>query len=325
MSVVLAGAVAALNSCAPNEGWKLEGTAPDGVDTVIIQAPTTAGGWYALDSVTVNEKGIYTFSLPHRAKSEIYRVILGEKSVYVPADSTETVTLNPDGVRGGSTEALLFNAVDSAFSAGGDARSVLQALNGGYASTAAYYATRLMPGNMLILRTVTNRYSEERADDPRTAVLRAELQRRKRPVQPSERQQQVILADEIAYYDIELMDREGKMRKLSEVVDSNPVAVLAYVDFTSDTSQAITRALGDASGAGAGIYEIGFSENQYLWADASQGLPWVCVYQSDAGNTTHISQYAVGSFPTFFIFKNGEIVERISDYTKLAETVNKYK
>lgn len=320
--LIVAGAIAiALSSCNRQEGWRLEGHAPDGVKSAIIQSPTTYGGWYGVDTVEVKD-GRYAFNLP-RANSAIYRVDLGERTFYVPADSTETITLTADGIRTGSAEALLFNAVDSAITAGADAKGILLALDGNYSSTAAYYATRAFT-NRTLLRAVANRYKEERPSDPRTAILFAEVQ--KLAPQGSETgQTQVIVADEISYYDIELMDRNGEMQKLSDVVENSPLAILAYVDFTDETTQAITRALGDAQSAGAAIYEIGFNPNQYLWADSANGLPWVCVYQSEAADKAHISQYAVGSFPTFFIFRNGEIVERLNDYTKLSETLGKHK
>lgn len=320
LHIIILASAALLQSC-NSGGWRLEGTAPDGVDTVYIQAPTMSGGWYKIDSTAVRN-GKYAFSLP-RANSEIYRVDLGSRRVYVPADSTETVTLTADGRRGGSAEALLFNTVDSVVSAGGDARAMLRALDGRYASTAAYYATRLIR-NRLLLRTVANRYVEERPDDPRTSVVRTELA----GMTPKSRQpakQQVLLADEISYFDIELMNRDGHMRKFSDVVEANPLVVLAYVDFTDDNAQAITRALGDAQSAGAAIYEVGFSDNQHTWAAATEGLPWVSVYQSDAADKMHISRYAVGRFPTFFILKDGEIVDRLSDYTTLNETLREHK
>lgn len=322
---ILASAAALAAACTSGNRWTLEGTAPEGVDTIYIQAPTTAGGWYTVDSTAVKGGGKYTFRLP-RANSEIYRVELGDKSIYVPADSTETITLAANGMRSGSAEALLFNSVDSIVASGADVKAMLRTLDGHYASTAAYYATRLMR-NKLLLRTVANRFSEERPADPRTSIVRAELARMtpRRTGSTNDGQQPVILANEISYYDIELMDRNGRMQKLSDVVDNNTLALLAYVDFTADNAQAITRALGDASSAGAAIYEIGFSENQFLWASASEGLPWISVYQSDAGSKMHISQYAVGSFPTFFLFRNGEIIERITDHTKLQETVSKHK
>lgn len=313
-ALIAAGAALLVaGGCSDKKSWRLNGETADGVDTVYIEAPTTGGGWYTIDSTAVSD-GRYSFQLPE-ANGTIYRLRLGNRTVYLPADSTETLTLDATGRRGGSTEARLFNAVDSAMNAGADGRGMLGCLDGQYASTAAYYATRIMRDRTL-LRTVANRYKEERPADPRTSVLLADFARTN-PSETGNGSQQVIYAPQISYFDIELMDREGKMRKLSETVENSTVAILAYVDLASSDAPAITRALGDASNTGAAIFEVGFHENQHLWAAATEGLPWVNVYQSEAADDTHMGQYRVTALPMFFILRDGEITERITDYSKL--------
>lgn len=312
---------AAISGCSKTQEWHLDGEAPDSVNTVYLKAPNNYGGWYILDSAIV-KNGKYKFIEP-RAKGQIYSVSLGETTYYVPADSTENITLSVNGERSGSDEAELFNQIEKIFASGGNGRDILLALDGKYASTAAYYATRLVK-DRLLLRTVTNRYNEERPNDPHTAILRTELGKML-PKPTASGEKQVIIADEIGYYNIELMNRNGEMKKLSDVVDANPLVVLAYVDFTTEDSPAITRALGDTRTAGAEIYEVGFAENQHLWANSTEGIPWTVVYQSEAANSSHISQYAVSGLPTFFIIRNGEIVDRLTDYAQLTEIINKYK
>lgn len=312
---LLAGAIiVAASGCSERDGWTLRGTAPSGVDTVYIMAPTLTGGWYALDSAAVDSRGEYRFDLP-RANGELFCVKVGGRTVYMTADSTETLTIDSVGMRGGSAEAVLFNTVDSVLNAGADGRGLLGALDGHYSSTAAYYATRRLRDRAL-LRTVTNRYVEDRPNDPLTVVLTSEL-RAMMPKPQDSGEQTVILADEIGYYDIELMDRNGKMQRLSDLVNQNPLVVLAYADFTTPDVQMVTMALGEAQSRGAAIYEIGFGENQHQWAAASEGIPWVSVYQSDAGDKTHIRQYAVAEFPTYFIIRNGEVVARASNIEEL--------
>lgn len=311
----LAAVAITLAACSESKGWKLNGTAPEGVETVYVEAPMITGGWYTLDSAKVVD-GNYSFALA-KANSTIYRAKIGDKTIYLPADSTETLNLTVDGQRSGSPEAQLFNAVDEVMANGGDVREMLEQLNGNYASTAAYYATRLL-SDFTLTRTVANRYNEEHPSDPRTAILLAEMKRlnpHKSTDQPA--QQQVIYAPEIGYFDIELMDREGNMRKLSETVEENQLTILAYVDFANSEAQAITRALGDAQAAGAAIFEVGFEQNQHLWAEATQSLPWVNVYQSEAADDTHMGQYRVNTLPMFFVIQNGEITERITDYKNL--------
>lgn len=303
-------------ACGRHEGWTLDGQAPQGVDTVYINAPALSGGWYRLDSAEVDPYGRYVFHLP-RAKGELMRVDMGRRSYYIAADSTECLSVDSLGGRSGSLEAGLFNAVDSAIQAGADAKGVLRALNGHYGSRAAYYATRRMHSKQL-LRTVANRYAEERPGDPSTAVLRAELQRMTPAPTPSG-EQTVIYADEIGYYDINLMDRDGQMRRLSTVVEASPIVVLAYADFTTSDVQQVTRTLGDAQQAGAAVYEVGFGENQHQWAAASEGIPWISVYQSETADKAHISQYAVGQFPTYFVIKNGVVTGRATTADELKQ------
>lgn len=308
----------ALAGCSKTEGWSLDGYAPDGIDKVYLQAPARTGSWYDLDTAIVKD-GKFTFSLPE-ANGTIYRLKIGDQSIYLPADSTESLSVSAGGVRSGSTEALLFNTVDSLR---GNSRELLRNLDGNYATMAAYYATRINKDYRL-LRTVANRFYEEKPDDPRTAKLMSELKGyRSDSTQTAE--QTVIFAEEIGYYDVNLMNRNGDMQRLSDIVETTPLVILAYVDFSTESAAAITRILGDARSDGAEIFEVGFADNQHLWANASEGLPWVNVYQSEAADHTHMHQYAITSLPTFFIIKNGEIVERVEDYTTLAEIIRNHK
>jgi len=312
-------------SCSDQESWTLKGSAFPESEMVYIEEPTTAGGWYVADSVKPDADGTFMFTRP-RAKGSIYRVSAGDLSVYVPADSTETIelTIGQNGVAkmSGSPEAELFSAVDSLIAhspATTLTRSLLKLLDGNYSSLAAYYATRRVR-NRLLLRTVTNRHVEELPDNPRTAILAAEYERtRNHAPGKQEAQQVVITAPETAYFEIELMDRNGDMQKLSSVVDSANVALLAFVDFTASNAPAVNLALGEAHSRGVAIYQVGFAENQHLWANATESLPWTAVYQSESATRTHLQQYVVSSLPTFFLFRNGEIIERISDPTKIKE------
>lgn len=308
-------------SCSRHDGWTLKGTVPDGTTQVYVEAPTTDGGWYALDSVAPSG-GSYTFELP-RARGSIYRVSFNDNTFYVPADSTETITLSVDGIRSGSTEALLFNRVDSVINAGGDTKAMLRALDGNYASVAAYYATQLS-GDYQLLRTVANRHSEERPELQRTAVLlaRQEQAARERAARTNENSEPIVIsAPEIGYYEIELPDRNGKMRKLSEVVEANPLCVLAFADFERPENAVVTMALGEAAEQGAAIYEVGFDRNQQLWANRSASLPWVNVYQSEVSYKPAVTQYVVSELPTLFVIRDGVITERVADPTKLTESL----
>lgn len=329
----LGGAATLLTaSCTGTSGWSLNGSAPDGLNetvTAYLDAPTTAGGWYTVDSVEVKPAEGFAFKGERASPGTLYRLRLGTQTIFIPLDSTETLTLDSAMRLSGSREAELLAEVEEILNNPSPTestdRALLKALDGNYASTAAYFAARRSE-SLRLLRTVANRFNEERPTDPRTAVLLSDLNRKSpRKSAPDGDRQQVIYAPEISYFDFELMDRDGNMRRFSEIADTNPLTILAFVDFATSSAQAITRTLGDARNLGAAIFEVGFEQNQYLWADATDGLPWVNVYQSEAASDTHLGQYRVTDLPMFFILKNGEIVERIEDITLLIDSVKKYK
>lgn len=326
VTIALAAVLAC--SCNRHDGWTLKGSAPSGIVQVFIESPTASGAWAAIDSVAP-QNGEYIFNLP-AAKGSIYRVSVGNSVYYVPADSTETITLTADGIRGGSSEALLFNRVDSAMNVGDQSR-LFEILDGNFASQAAYYAA-LTSGNYSLLRTVAQFHSTTLPDSERTRSLleREERERQRRILQRREamgdtsQPQTVIYAPEISYFEIERMNPKGELKKLSDVVESNPVVVLAFSDFERPENSELTMTLNEVYNSGAAVYQVGFDRNSQLWANRAAELPWTCVYQSESDSKEPIMSYMVSELPTVFILVNREIVERVTDYTQLKETVAKY-
>ena len=322
-----------LSACSgKQEAWTLHGELPAGVKTVTLELPSAMGGWYTADTI-VNTEGKSQFTIMREpANSQIYRLNIDGKYVYVPADSTETLELSvlPEGnyVISGSHEAELFSKVNAILDAPADStiqRRLLLALQDDFGSTAAYYANlRLRGQNRRLLRAVANAYSNTRPDDPRTALLLNQLKRQTKPAASGE--SIVIEAPELGYFDIDLMNRKGEQITLSSVVDSHAVTLLAFVDFANEYTPALNMIIGDVytSFPQIGIYEVGFGENQHQWANASKELPWVNVFQSESASKTHLVQYAINAVPTFFIIRNGEIVERVDNTDNLKESIKKH-
>lgn len=326
--IIYSAVLAALVSCSgeQHDGWTLEGTAPEGTTQVFLEEPSPLGGWRVVDSVA--PEGLkYRFETP-AAEGTIYRVSVGGDMVYVPAFGTETISLSADGIRSGSDEALIFNSVDSVLRAKGSTHELLKVLDGKYSTMGAYYAT-LMSTDPRVLKTVANRFNEERPDDALTAALlervkRSDALRRKKNASQTE-EQQVIYMPEIGYYDIELPDADNKPRKLSEVAENNNVTILAFSDFERPENAAVTIALGEARQAGAGIFEVGFDRNQHLWAIRSAELPWTNVFYSESAPRTIVSQYLVSELPTFFIISNGTITQRLNDPAAIKDALKNAK
>lgn len=314
-----------------SDGWTLNGELPADVQTVTLEMPSPAGGWYTSDSVNVDSSGRFTLTLAP-AHSDIYRLNVDGKYIYLPADSTETISvvLDPEGgyVIEGSHEAILFSEVNEILDAPADSttrRRLLIALQNDFSSTAAYYANlRTAWKDMTLLRAVANAYANQRPDDPRTSVLLSQLKSSLKS--SAEGETIVIEAPELGYFDIELLNRKGEKTLLSTTVDSHPVTLLAFVNLAEESAPAVNLSIGETFTAypEIGVYEVGFGENQHQWAGATAELPWVNVFQSESASRTHLGQYAIGSLPVFFIIKNGEIVERIEEPQAIKESMKKY-
>ena len=326
MNIIAAATALFAAGCSHHNGWTLNGTAPEDTHQVYIEAPDAMGVWQIVDSV-MPQNGEYTFEMP-KAKDSIYRISIGNSTYYVPADSTETIILSFDGNRGGSEEAILFNQVDAAIASG---QSLFEVLENNFATKAAYYAA-LSSGNYSLLRTVAQYHSTELPGSNRTSLLlaREKAEREKRIKERreasgnTEQLQTVIYAPEISYFEIERMNPSGELKRLSDVVNLNKIVVLAFSDFERPDNSNLTMILGDLHKQGIGIFQVGFDRNSQLWADRATDLPWTCVYQSESDSKTPIMSYMVSELPTVFIIKNGEIVERVTDYMNLSTSVQKY-
>ena len=72
------------------------------------------------------------------------------------------------------------------------------------------------------------------------------------------------------------------------------------------------------------IYQVSFDSDEHFWKTSANNLPWVTVRDPRSVNTTILSTYNVREIPTGFIIdKEGDIVARVSDYSKLPEQLSK--
>lgn len=330
--IYLSAALLALASCTKKgDEWTLNGELPQDISSVTLEMPAATGGWYVADSVAVDATGRFTVTRP-RAKEQMYRLNVGGQYIYVPADSTETISLvmNTGGgyVLEGSHEATLFSEVNEILKAPMDSannRKLLKALENDFGSTAAYYAVLRTEGkNKTMLRAVANAYSNQKPEDPRTAML---LQRLKAVTTPSGSGETVVIeAPELGYFDIELLNRKGEATALSSVVDAHPLTLLAFVNTAAETAPAVHLAMGEAFTAHPqiGVYEVGFGQNQHQWADATAELPWTNVFQSESASQTHLGQYNIDRIPVFFVIKNGEIVAKVENPADISSNISKH-
>ena len=83
-----------VSSCGSKSNqWTIDGRI-DGADgeTMLIEASDN-GRWYPLDSITLDKSGSFSYSHEASGYPDIYRLRLGEKTLYFPIDSIEKVTV----------------------------------------------------------------------------------------------------------------------------------------------------------------------------------------------------------------------------------------
>lgn len=96
-TLIPAAAVAvALSSCHRDPTFGVEGTI-DGADdlAVTVEKSDYSGRWQPIDSTRTDSKGHFSMEIGAPSAPEIYRVGIGDgKWVYIPVDSTETITVS---------------------------------------------------------------------------------------------------------------------------------------------------------------------------------------------------------------------------------------
>lgn len=355
--ILLAATGMMLHSCGSGKEWKLNGTIENAPDAMLTVQASDNGRWYTLDTVMTDGSGDFSYSHPAAGFPDIYRINLGDKSIYFPIDSVETITVKSDAENydtgytiSGSTAADMLMAVD---------RRVREAAgNKGHADAAADSLLKRELGGMIIgdpagivsyyiinkqvngkrifdpdnhadnrvIGAVANAFNQYRPTDPRTRYLRA-LFLAHRPVR-STIPTDTVHATEIGFFDIDLTDNTGASHRLSDVVNRNKVVVLNFTAYLADWSPAYNLELAKVyekyRNNGLEIYQIGLDEDEFQWKQSAKNLPWITVYNPAVNGADLLRKYNVQALPAAFIIANGELVKRVTDVTTLGNDAAPY-
>lgn len=345
-----------LTSCSEGK-FKVEGKI-DGAagSTVLVMEESSNGSWFIVDTVSVNDDGSFSVSEQAPEYPNIYRLRLGGDVICFPIDSLDhiTVTTSLKAFSTGYTLAGSEHAVqvmnmdkEAMQLAGGKGTAeqikafkhkVAEQIVVDPAGIVAYYAiNKYMDGKPLfdplndddlrIIGAVANAFYSFRPTDPRTdylvGVLTQGQQRRRSQAQGGD----TIYADVASLIDIKLQDYNGKEHVLSEVAVKNRIVLLNFTMYQADFSPVFNKLLNDIynkyKGQGLTIYQISLDDDAVAWRQAAQNLPWITVYDHNGGNSVNVGAYQVMGVPTTFIIKNGEIVERVEEATKLEAAVTR--
>lgn len=356
---IIAGTSLLLLASCSQKKWSVEGKI-EGAEgkELILEGANELGGWYGIDTLTVENDGTYAFHGLPAGHPEIYRLRLGSESAYFPIDSLETVTLNGSLANfattytlAGSPEADAMQSVNQMVdsiqrhagaaaiaSDEGIKRRIAEIILRNPSGMTAYYTIfRTIGGTQMfdpavpfdnrVIGAVANAFNQTRPADPRTRML-SELflaHRRKASAAPGD----TIVATEIKHPEISLSDVNGKVRVLSDETARGNVVILNFTAYSAPESPAINVELAKVydtnKGRGLQIYQVGFDSDEYLWRQSAKNIPWIAVYNPADASVKTLVDFNVGALPaTFIINRNGDLVERVTDMSKLSSAVARY-
>ena len=354
--ILMMTVLAILSACDGNK-FHIDGTIEGAGDSTLVLEQSSNGEWLIIDSIKVGNNGKFSVSVPAPEVPSIYQLRLGNQSICFPIDSLDHLTITAklpnmgiDYTLSGSEHAEQVMKIDKEamqFTGGKGTAAELEAwksklsqqIAADPSGIVAYYAINkyidgkplydpMNDNDLRIIGAVANSFNSFRPDDPRTNYLVNLLldgQRRRRAMSaPSD----TVFADMASLIDIKLQDCNGKEQVLSKVADENRIVLLDFTAYTAEISPQLNKLLNDIyqqyHGRGLQIFQVSVDEDNVAWRKASQNLPWITVFDPQSINSQIIGAYNVNGIPTTFIIKNGEIVERVEDATRLKAAVGKY-
>ncbi len=344
-----------LTGCKSEPKWHVDGRIEGAEGQTMYVEASENGQWYILDSVALGNSGNFSFTQDACGYPDIYRLRLDDKTLYFPIDSIETVTVvskaaafDHDYTLAGTEAAEQLMNVD---------RKVLGALTSkpgkdwkpdsalkrelslilleNPAGIVSYYIINKKIGgvplfnpndrnDLKVIGAVANAFNNYRPADPRTKYLRNLFLTNKRVTLPAD----TIIAKETTIIDVNLYDRKGVKQSLEQIAGKNRVVVLSFTAYSSDYSPALNIELNKLytkhHDNGLEIYQIGFDDNEYNWRETASNLPWVCVYNAPTDGPQVLNSYNIGALPAMFVIRDGEIRERLTDATRIEQSVAKY-
>lgn len=343
-------AIALAGGCG-EKGFKIEGQLSDSDnDKVLLEKADYSGYWTIVDSTRTDKKGNFKFSQPQQSGPEIFRLTLDDKYIYLPIDSTETLTVTSSkGQFGhdfnvtGSDQAIRMAQFDKdlmAFLPNIDNTDSLkdfkrriynEYMHDSRGSVMSYYILTKTIGNSVLfdpstedyryIVAVANNFQQFRPDDTHTPFLLNLAKAAQRHHNEINGIHTIIDAEEVKMLEIALNDENGNEQKLSDMVGKGKPVVVAFTLMRDGTTPEINRQLAELYKAGRiDIYNVSPDRDQYGWREAAGNLPWTTVLDPSAGQDKVFIQYNVGQLPTFFIYNgNGELIARCANVKEIKE------
>lgn len=350
VSMASIAAIAMAGGCG-EKGFKIEGQLSDSDnDKVLLEKADYSGYWTIVDSTRTDSKGNFKFTHPQQSGPEIFRLTLDDKYIYLPVDSTETLTVTSSKGNFGhdftvtgteqATRMAQFEKdliafipyIDNADSLKNFKKRIYnEYMHDGRGNVMTYYILTKTIGNRALfdpttddyryIVAVANNYQQFRPEDSHAPFLLNLAKAAQRHHNDQNGIHTVINAEEIKVIEIALNDENGKEQKLSDMVGKGKPVVVAFTLMRDGASPEINRQLAELYKAGRiDIYNVSPDRDQYGWREAAGNLPWTTVLDPSAGQDKVFIQYNVGQLPTFFIYNaHGELTARCMSVKEISE------
>lgn len=361
-AAAITAAAALATSCSQNKGWTVEGNV-DGAtadDTLYVEE-SVYNNWQPVDTIALTDGKFEYKAEEAAANPSVYRLRLGQRCIYFPVDSAETVTVSAKSTafdRGykitGNAAAAAFVRADSLIAAAVDSKGAAAALadpdlkrelslmvNHDTTCLTSYYIVGKYIGDkpvynlgdkadLRVLANAANNYDRLRPSDPRAAELKARWTEARRAM--GHTGTQVRMEAELSArpkVEIRYHDAQGKLHDFNQLADRGGVTVLNFTRYDGDNSQANTVALNSVyeqfKGQGLEIYQIAYDPDEHSWRRSAKNMPWIAVYAPATDDNRVLVAYNVDPIhgnPVSFVFnRQGELVERVADPSKLGAAI----
>lgn len=332
-----------LFSCSGDPHFKVEGEV-EGADNVslVLEKSDFQGFWVPVDSTRTSASGSFSIKAPSPVSPEIYRLSMGDRFIYFPVDSIETVSLTTSSKNFGSEfslsgsenatrlaafekDLLALNATDSAALAQFKRNVYSKYIKDAKGSIVSYYVLTKIVGDKPLYdpadrqdakyyAAVATQFDQFRPDDPHGRMVKQVSLQVMKARNKAEGKRTVVEAPEVKVLDIELPDETGKNVKLSDVVGKGKKVAVIFSMMTDEKSHIFNRELARIYNDKAGtvqFYQVSFDPGQYEWREAAKNLPWITVLDPAGNASTAITDYNLYALPAVFIYSaEGELIDR---------------
>lgn len=341
----------ALVGCQRAEVFTVNGEVTNAKGEVLYLEHTGLLKTNAVDSCVLGANGAFELKAPAPEYPDFYRLRVGNQSLPLAVDSTETITVRSSkeelsqtkAIEGSENSLIIAELRDKARSVSREelreeSKKVILA---NPQKLAAYYAVFMKQGGQYIwnvldpadrkmYQTVATSFHAWMPEYERTKTLYnqvLEVIQMERSLKNQEAMRQFINEAENSVLDISLPDEMGEIQTLSDL--QGEVVVLEFSAAEMENSVGYNFDLRELYNKyhkrGLEIYSVSIDRNKLLWEETVENLPWVTVHADKNVAGQVLMQYNVQGLPTMFLLdRKGNVQGRYLDFKSLDTDIRKY-